>query len=103
MTSSKTSLSKSLQVAFYLCAGWIEHPGHAAAAERRAFGELVRRSQMEVFEQCKEIFHSSFKTRKRGEGGVQPDPRRRGGVPAVPLVMMTWGGDGDPGPTVVEA
>jgi hypothetical protein len=43
-----------------------------ASAERRRFEELVRLTQTHVFDQAKEIFHSSFKTRKGGKEACNP-------------------------------
>ena len=65
-------VDKMVESAYLFCEGRIKHHGHEAAAERRAFEELVRLTQTELFERCKEIFHSSFKTRKGGREACNP-------------------------------
>lgn len=65
-------VDKTLGAAYFFCEGRIQHHGYAAVAERREFGELVRLTETEVFARCKEIFHSSFKTRKGGKEACNP-------------------------------
>jgi hypothetical protein len=65
-------VDKMIESAYLFCEGRIEHHGFDATAERRAFAELVRLTQTELFERCKEIFHSSFKTRKGGKEACNP-------------------------------
>lgn len=66
------STDKTLGLAYYFCEGRIANRGYAASSERRKFQELVRLTQAELFERCKEIFHSSFKTRKNGKEACNP-------------------------------
>jgi len=66
------SIDKTLNLAYYFCEGRIANKGYAASSERRKFQELVRLTQAELFERCKEIFHSSFKTRKNGKEACNP-------------------------------
>lgn len=40
--------------------------------ERAIFQDLVRLTEKELFERCKEIFHTSFKTRKAGKEAYNP-------------------------------
>lgn len=41
-------------------------------AERAIFRDLVRLTEKELFDRCKEIFHTSFKTRKAGKEAYNP-------------------------------
>ena len=66
------AVDKTLGAAYYFCEGRIKHHNYEAMAERREFRELVRLTQTELFERCKEIFHSSFKTRKGGKEACNP-------------------------------
>lgn len=65
-------MDKTLVAAYYFCEGQIENHGHAAGPERAAFEDLVRLTQKELFERCKEIFHWKFKTRKGGKEACNP-------------------------------
>jgi len=65
-------IDKTLQKGYYLCEGRIAHHGYEASSERKKFQELVKLTQAELFERCKEIFHSSFKTRKNGKEACNP-------------------------------
>jgi hypothetical protein len=65
-------VDKTLEAAFFLCESRIQHHDQEAAAERRLLRELVRLTQTELFERCKEIFHTSFKTRKGGKEACNP-------------------------------
>jgi hypothetical protein len=65
-------IDKTLGQGYYFCEGRIVHHGYEARSERRKFQELVRFTQAELFERCKEIFHSSFKTRKNGKEACNP-------------------------------
>jgi hypothetical protein len=65
-------VDKTLEAAYFFCEGRIAHHDYPAEAERAAFEELVRLTQTEVFERWKEIFHSSFKTRKGGKEACNP-------------------------------
>jgi hypothetical protein len=40
--------------------------------EQALFGELLRLTEKELFDRCKEIFHTSFKTRKAGKEALNP-------------------------------
>ena len=63
---------KSLESAYYFCENRIRNYGDDPLMEREKFYELVRLTQTELFERCKEIFHSSFKTRKGGKEACNP-------------------------------
>ncbi len=65
-------MDKTIGAAYYFCEGRIKHHGHQASTEREAFQELVRLTQKELFERCKEIFHWKFKTRKGGKEACNP-------------------------------
>jgi hypothetical protein len=65
-------IDKTLGQGYFFCEGRITHHGYEARSERREFQELVRLTQAELFERCKEIFHSSFKTRKNGKEACNP-------------------------------
>ncbi|KAH7386258.1 hypothetical protein BKA64DRAFT_680485 [Cadophora sp. MPI-SDFR-AT-0126] len=65
-------MDKTLGAAFYFCEGRIKHHGHPATTERELFQELVRLTQKELFDRCKEIFHWKFKTRKGGKEACNP-------------------------------
>lgn len=65
-------MDKTLGAAYYFCEGRIKHHGHQAPTEREAFQELVRLTQKELFDRCKEIFHWKFKTRKGGKEACNP-------------------------------
>ncbi len=66
------AIDKTLGQGYYFCEGKIEHHGAEEASERRKFQELVRFTQAELFERLKEIFHSSFKSRKNGKEACNP-------------------------------
>ncbi|KAJ5040480.1 uncharacterized protein L3040_006136 [Drepanopeziza brunnea f. sp. 'multigermtubi'] len=65
-------MDKTLGAAFYFCEGRIQHHGYQASTEREAFQDLVRLTQQELFDRCKEIFHWKFKTRKGGREACNP-------------------------------
>ncbi|KUJ07394.1 uncharacterized protein LY89DRAFT_691843 [Mollisia scopiformis] len=65
-------MDKTLGAAYYFCEGRIRHHGHQAGPERAEFENLVRLTQKELFERCKEIFHWKFKTRKGGKEACNP-------------------------------
>lgn len=65
-------MDKTLGAAYYFCEGRIKHHGHQAGPERAEFEKLVRLTQKELFERCKEIFHWKFKTRKGGKEACNP-------------------------------
>lgn len=65
-------MDKTLGAAYYFCEGRIKHHGHQAGPERAEFEKLVRLTQKELFDRCKEIFHWKFKTRKGGKEACNP-------------------------------
>lgn len=65
-------MDKTLIAAYYFCEGRIKHHGSEAEAEKRKLGALVRLTQTELFERCKEVFHSRFKSRKAGKESCNP-------------------------------
>lgn len=65
-------MDKTLGAAYYFCEGRIKHHGQPAGPERSEFDKLVRLTQKELFERCKEIFHWKFKTRKGGKEACNP-------------------------------
>ncbi|KAL2065640.1 hypothetical protein VTL71DRAFT_3310 [Oculimacula yallundae] len=65
-------MDKTLGAAYYFCEGRIKHHGFEDSIERQSFQELVRLTQKELFERCKEIFHWKFKTRKGGKEACNP-------------------------------
>ncbi|PBP28547.1 Fungal Zn binuclear cluster domain containing protein [Diplocarpon rosae] len=65
-------MDKTLGAAYYFCEGRIKHYGHQASTEREAFQDLVRLTQRELFDRCKEIFHWKFKSRKGGKEACNP-------------------------------
>jgi len=65
-------MDKTLGAAFYFCEGRVKHHGYPASTERESFQELVRLTQKELFDRCKEIFHWKFKTRKGGKEACNP-------------------------------
>lgn len=65
-------MDKTLGAAYYFCEGRILHHGQDEDKERTEFERLVRLTQKELFERCKEIFHWKFKTRKGGKEACNP-------------------------------
>jgi len=65
-------MDKTLGAAYFFCEGRIAHHGYEAGPERAEFQKLVRLTQKELFERCKEIFHWKFKTRKAGKEACNP-------------------------------
>lgn len=65
-------MDKTLGAAYYFCEGRIMHQGFEALKERKEFEKLVRLTQKELFERCKEIFHWKFKSRKGGREALNP-------------------------------
>jgi len=65
-------MDKTLGAAYYFCEGRIVHDRLDEGRERGLFGNLVRLTQKELFERCKEIFHWKFKTRKGGKEACNP-------------------------------
>jgi hypothetical protein len=65
-------IDKTLGQAYYFCESKIANDGLERERERAKFNDLVRLTETELFERCKEIFHSSFKTRKNGKEACNP-------------------------------
>lgn len=65
-------MDKTLGAAYYFCEGRVMHQGYPPDKERIEFQRLVRLTQKELFERCKEIFHWKFKTRKGGKEACNP-------------------------------
>lgn len=65
-------MDKTLIAAYYFCEGRIKHHGRDAVTERAELQKLIRLTQTELFERCKEVFHSKFKTRKGGRESCNP-------------------------------
>ena len=65
-------MDKTLISAYYLYQGRITLGESGTKVEQAAFQDLVTLTQRELFEQCKEIFHSKFKTRKAGKETCNP-------------------------------
>jgi len=65
-------MDKTLGAAYYFCEGRIAHHGYEAGPQRAEFQNLVRLTQKELFDRCKEIFHWKFKTRKAGKEACNP-------------------------------
>ena len=66
------AIDKTLGQGYFFCETRIAYHDAEERSERRQFQELVRLTQTELFERCKEIFHSSFKTRKNGKEACNP-------------------------------
>ncbi|KAG9233157.1 hypothetical protein BJ875DRAFT_379195 [Amylocarpus encephaloides] len=58
--------------AHYYCEDKILHQGSGPDAEKAAFLRLVRLTETQLFDRCKEIFHWKFKTRKCGKESCNP-------------------------------
>lgn len=65
-------MDKTLGAAYYFCEGRVMHQGYHPDNERAELERLVRLTQKELFERCKEIFHWKFKTRKGGKEACNP-------------------------------
>ena len=65
-------MDKTVGSAYYFCENRIANRGYEASSERSTFGKLVRLTQTELFERCKEIFHWKYKTRKGGKEAINP-------------------------------
>jgi len=63
---------KILASAYLFCEAQIKHHGADPRSERAEFRDLVRLTEKELFDRCKEIFHTSFKTRKAGKEAYNP-------------------------------
>jgi hypothetical protein len=65
-------LEKTISAAQSLCEARIAYQGYDPVPERAKFNELVRLTEKELFDRCKEIFHWKFKTRKWGKEACNP-------------------------------
>ncbi|CZR62743.1 uncharacterized protein PAC_12640 [Phialocephala subalpina] len=65
-------IDKIIGAAYYFCEGRIKYHGYQVGLERAEFQKLVRLTQRELFDRCKEIFHWKFKTRKGGKAACNP-------------------------------
>jgi len=63
---------KILASAYYFCESQIRHHNADPKIERTKFRDLVRVTEKELFDRSKEIFHTSFKTRKAGKEAYNP-------------------------------
>ncbi|RDW88502.1 hypothetical protein BP6252_00534 [Coleophoma cylindrospora] len=65
-------MDRTLVAARYYCEGNIRHHGADAATERSKYHQVLISTRVQLFERCKEIFHSRFKTRKAGKESCNP-------------------------------
>jgi hypothetical protein len=65
-------MDKTISSAYLMCRNRIENYGHDARTEMAEVQELVRLMETQLFERCKEIFHSRFKTRKGANDRCNP-------------------------------
>lgn len=65
-------MDRTLVAAWYFCEGNIQHHGADAATERGKFHQVLISTRVQLFERCREIFHSRFKTRKAGKESCNP-------------------------------
>ncbi|KAJ8070699.1 hypothetical protein OCU04_001070 [Sclerotinia nivalis] len=65
-------MDKTLGLSYCNAESRIKHGGKEAETERHEFQERVRLTQTNLFERCKEILHSKFKTRKGGKESFNP-------------------------------
>jgi len=65
-------IDKTLGAAHVFCENRIKNLGYEAESERAKFEQLGRLTETELFERCKEILHSRFKTRKAGKESCNP-------------------------------
>lgn len=65
-------MDKILGAAWYFCEANIKHGAKDPRVERAAFQQLVKLTEKELFDRCKEIFHWKFKTRKGGKEACNP-------------------------------
>jgi hypothetical protein len=65
-------MDKVIGSAWFFCEVNIQHDRRDAMEERRHFMELVTLTQTELFERCKEIFHTRYKTGKGGNLSFNP-------------------------------
>ncbi|KAB8290549.1 hypothetical protein EYC80_010974 [Monilinia laxa] len=65
-------MDKTLGLSYCNAESRIKHGGKEAEIERNEFQERVKVTQTNLFERCKEILHSKFKTRKGGKESFNP-------------------------------
>ncbi|KAI9641056.1 hypothetical protein NHQ30_010484 [Ciborinia camelliae] len=65
-------MDKTLGLSYCNAESRIKHGGKEADIERNEFQERVKVTQTNLFERCKEILHSKFKTRKGGKESFNP-------------------------------
>ncbi|RAL68338.1 hypothetical protein DID88_007068 [Monilinia fructigena] len=65
-------MDKTLGLSYCNAESRIKHGGKEAEIERNEFQERVKVTQTSLFERCKEILHSKFKTRKGGKESFNP-------------------------------
>lgn len=65
-------MDKTLGLSYCNAESRIKHGGKEAEIERQEFRERVKVTQTNLFERCKEILHSKFKTRKGGKESFNP-------------------------------
>ncbi|KAF7867234.1 hypothetical protein EAF04_005317 [Stromatinia cepivora] len=65
-------MDKTLGISYCNAESRIKHGGKEAEIERHEFQERVKVTQTNLFERCKEILHSKFKTRKGGKESFNP-------------------------------
>ncbi|KAK6615066.1 hypothetical protein H4I95_00218 [Botrytis cinerea] len=65
-------MDKTLGLSYFNTESRIRHGGKEAIIERHEFQERVKVTQTNLFERCKEILHSKFKTRKGGKESFNP-------------------------------
>lgn len=65
-------IDKTLGAAYLFCESRVAQTDTLADTERAQLHRLARLSETELFERCKEILHSRFKTRKAGKESCNP-------------------------------
>ncbi|QSZ30802.1 hypothetical protein DSL72_000360 [Monilinia vaccinii-corymbosi] len=65
-------MDKTLGLEYCNAESRVKHGGKEAEIERKEFQTRVKFTQTNLFERCKEIFHSRFKTRKWGKESFNP-------------------------------
>jgi len=65
-------MDKTLGAVSLMCSHKIKNQGYDAHSERSEYRRIVRLTETELFERCKEILHSNFKTRKAGKESFNP-------------------------------
>lgn len=65
-------MDKTIASAYLMCRNNIENRGHNQRTETGMVQELVGLMETQLFERCKEIFHSRYKTRKGANDRCNP-------------------------------